>query len=202
MALNKKFAAIAGGVTAIGATVALTAGTFSYFSDSQGTDAGTVQFGTLTLSPGHGNFKAMNITDATPGTVVYNGTDNDGEQPALCFENTGSMYGVLQLKIVPNGGNTKTFNDNVRVAFTGYDTYPESTILHGANTLTQYNDAPLANASRLAPAGDDNALKCAQIVVSVDKGAPNTLQGVGGGFSIQAELVQMEDVNVGNYPAS
>lgn len=200
MAINKKFAAIAGGVTAIGATVALTAGTFSYFSDSQSLDGNTVQFGTLKLSPGHGQFKDFHITDATPGTVVYNGTDLDGDQPALCFENTGSMYGVLQLKIVPDTGNIQAFNDNVRVEFKGYETYPESTILHGANTLQQYKNAPLANASWVAPKGDDHALKCATMVVSVDKAAPNELQGVGGGFSIQASLVQKEQD--GNYPAS
>jgi hypothetical protein len=204
VALNKKFAAIAGGVTAIGATVALTAGTFSYFSDSQSLDGNTVQFGTLKLSPGHGQFKDIHVTDATPGTVVYNGTDEDGQDPALCFQNTGSMWGVLQLKVVPDAGDWQAFKDNVRVEFVGYDTYPESTILHGANTLQQYQNAPLANASRLAPQGDPNGedYKCAQMIVSVDKAAPNSLQGVGGGFSIQAELVQMEDAAVGNYPAS
>ena len=56
MAINKKFAAIAGGATAIGATVALTAGTFSFFSDSAtaGGGANSVQFGTLELSLGEG----------------------------------------------------------------------------------------------------------------------------------------------------
>jgi hypothetical protein len=200
MALNKKVAGAISGLTAIGATVALTAGTFSYFSDSQSLKGNTVEFGTLKLAPGHGNFTDFQITEATPGTVVYNGTDNPGEQPALCFENTGSMYGVLQLKIVPDAGNIQEFNDNVRVEFKGYNTYPESTILKGANTLQQYENAPLANASWVAPAGDDHALKCATMIVSVDKAAPNELQGVGGGFSIEAKLVQKEQN--GNYPAS
>jgi hypothetical protein len=200
LTVNKKLAGAFGGIVALGATVALTAGTFSYFSDSQNVDAGAVQFGTLELAPDHRAFVPFEITNAVPGTTVYNGTDNKGEDPALCFENTGSMYGVLQLKIVPDAGNTQAFNDNVRVEFKGYSTYPESTILKGANTLQQYKNAPLANASWVAPAGKAEALKCAAMIVSVDKAAPNELQGVGGGFSIQATLVQKEQN--GNYPAS
>jgi predicted ribosomally synthesized peptide with SipW-like signal peptide len=204
LALNKKFAGIAGGITAIGATVALTAGTFSYFSDSKTVDAGTVDFGTLTLSTSHAASAHFAVPNAKPGTVVYNGTDNEGEDPALCFENSGSMMGVLQLSVVPKAGNSWQFNKYVKVEFVGYDTYPESkAILHGANSLEQYQAAGRVNAAQLEPSNgrsSDATTKCAQMIVSIDKDAPNELQAATGDFTIEATLVQQEENGI--YPAS
>jgi hypothetical protein len=166
-------------------------------------DAGTVKFGTLTLDPSHAASQPFRVTDAKPGSTVYRGTDAQGEDPALCFENSGGMMGVLQLTVVPNAANTQAFNDNVRVEFVGYETYPQSTILHGANTLQEYKNSGRVNAAQLEPShgtSSDATTKCAQMIVSIDKAAPNSLQGAGGGFTIQADLVQQEENGI--YPAA
>jgi len=197
---KKKLAGAFGGLVALGATVALTAGTFSYFSDSATVQGGTVGFGALELSTAKSQFVPLQITGAKPGTTVYYG--DDSQDPALCFENTGDMMGVLQLEIVPDAGNSWQFNSYVDVEFEGYDTYPASDyILHGANSLAEYQAAGRVNASQMKPTtaeSDEN--KCAKMVVSIDKAAPNELQGATGGFTIQATLVQQEENGI--YPAS
>lgn len=198
MTAKKKLAGAFGGVVAIGATVALTAGTFSYFSDSATVPGGSaeVTFGTVELSLTNGEGSAQTsipITNAKPGAIVFKSTDAQ----AICFENTGTMHGVLRLKVVPDSASA-AFNKAVQIDLAGFNTYQESfrlndpISLHDAAALT----AKGVNAAQLYAEGHN---KCVPLTVSIDKNAGNELQGVTGSFSIQADLVQQEDNGI--YPA-
>ena len=121
MTAKKKLAGAFGGVVAIGATVALTAGTFSYFSDSATVEGGS---GTVDSAPWSSNCRdeafgrrdhlrgARHDRHAAPGSTR-------ASRPALCFQNTGTMAGVLRLKFVPDARKAQAFNDAVRVEFAG-----------------------------------------------------------------------------------
>jgi predicted ribosomally synthesized peptide with SipW-like signal peptide len=92
---KKKLGAIVGGVAVVGAAVALTAGTFSYFSSTQN-ESGTVGSGTLhlDLSAGQvGNANALTGSNIAPGWV--------GSQ-TLTLTNSGSLDGELRVQL----GNT------------------------------------------------------------------------------------------------
>jgi hypothetical protein len=195
---KKKLAGALGGVVAIGATVALTAGTFSYFSDSATAPggSGTVSFGTLALElrAGDGGLqKSFTVTNAKPGATVFQSTDDE----ALCFKNTGSMHGVLRLKIVPDSAS-EAFNKAVQIKLDGFGTYQESFPLNEQHSLHDAAALTLngVNAAQLYAGGDN---KCVPITVSIDKNAGNELKGVTGSFSIKADLVQQEDNGI--YPA-
>jgi hypothetical protein len=202
LALNKKFAGIAGGITAIGATVALTAGTFSYFTDSAHSAGGAdVAFGTLKLTPlGGAAGKTFDITNAAPGETVYETTDEN----ALCFENSGSLPGLLRLGFVAdgplNGGaNPAGFNDNVLLTLGGL---PDSSGLNGEHTLQYVIDHSAngvetvgVNPDRGTPNYDNGGVKCIPLKVAIAGDAGNGLQGAAGGFSLKADLIQVNSVD-------
>jgi hypothetical protein len=195
---KKKLAGAFGGLVALGATVALTSGTFSYFSESQTVTGagGNVAMGTLHLNVGSsaGN-QAFNITNSEPGAVVL--------KSSLGFDNTGTVDGVLQLKIVPNDGNVKAFNDAVLITLDGFGAYNASKELNGEHSLTA--DAALTspnpvNASPMfgAKDGKPGRHKSIPITVRINPEAGNEIQGLTGGFTIVATLVQAGD---GGAPA-
>jgi hypothetical protein len=201
---KKKLAGAFGGLVALGATVALTAGTFSYFSDSADVAGGhgTVSMGTLKLNllTGSGSAQqSFEVTDAVPGTTVFQTTDDN----AICFENTGTMAGVLRLSIVPTSNN-KAFNDAVIIDTDGFSTYPESAPLNKAQSLTAAA-ALTANGLNVAQLGGDRGttdwdlIKCIPLTVSIDPAAGNAIQGKKGGFTIHADLLQGRDSDI--YPA-
>lgn len=187
MAINKKFAAIAGGVTAVGATVALTAGTFSYFTEAKTVDGagGKVTFGTLHLTAGSsaGN-QAFSIPVAKPGDTVLTSS--------LGFDNAGNIDGVLKLQVVPDSGNVDSFNNAVQITLAGFGAYNASIPLNGQHSLAddaklgEVNASPMFGAKNGAPGRH----KSIPITVSIDPAAGNDVQGLSGGFTIVATLVQ------------
>jgi predicted ribosomally synthesized peptide with SipW-like signal peptide len=208
MTAKKKLFGALGGVAALGATVALTAGTFSYFSDTESAGVATVSTGTLKLDIFNGKGEAQQtftVTDAVPGQTVYKSTDDQ----AICFENTGSMTGVLRLQIVPTSGH-EDFNKSVIIDSAGFNTYTESKPLN--EPLSLFDAAALTkngvNVTQLGGTkgnrGDWDLVKCIPLTVSISPNAGNTVQGVTGGFTIVADLVQgnNSDINpVGPKPA-
>jgi hypothetical protein len=202
VALNKKFAAVAGGMTAIGAAVALSAGTFSYFTDSAHVagGSGTVNMGTLKLNllSGDGSAqKSFTVTDAEPGATVFQTTDDN----AICFENSGTMPGILRLKVTPTSAN-EAFNKAVIIDSAGFSTYAESAPLNSPQTLSDAATLT-ANGLNVAQLGADrgakdwDSIKCIPLTVSIDPAADNAIQGLEGGFTIQADLIQgrASDIN-------
>jgi hypothetical protein len=200
LTLNKKLAGAFGGLVAIGATVALTAGTFSYFSDSAIVPGGEVTFGTLDLSLQGGAAEEFTIANAKPGATVYRGTDNPKEDKALCFTNAGTLDGVLRLQFLPNAGNTAALEKAVLIEIGGFSTYPASDpVLKGKNTL-ESNISKSAGGVNASPVYAGQT-KCVSMTVSIDAAAGNAVQGATGGFTIQADLVQHAGGN-DIYPAS
>jgi len=202
LALNKKVAGALGGLTALGATVALTAGTFSYFSDSAKVTGGSgaVHMGTLKLNLVDGAAQeSFDIKDAEPGATVFQTTDEN----ALCFENTGTMPGVLRLKITPTSTD-KAFNDAVIIDSAGFSTYASSAPLNNPQSLTDAA-ALTANGLNIAQLGGDHGsknwdlIKCIPLTVSIAPTAGNAIQGATGGFTIEADLVQGRYSDI--YPA-
>jgi hypothetical protein len=204
LALNKKLAGAVGGIAAIGATVALTAGTFSYFSNSASVTGGhgTVSMGTLKLNllSGDGSAqKSFEVTDAVPGATVFQTTEDN----AICFENTGTMAGVLQLTITPTSADP-AFNKAVIISTGGFSTYPESDPLNKTQSLSDAA-ALTKNGLNVAQLGGDRGkknwdlIKCIPLTVSIDPAAGNEIQGATGGFTIKADLLQGRDSDI--YPA-
>ena len=158
MSAKKKLAGAFGGVVAIGATVALTAGTFSYFSDSASVPGGngTVSMGTLKLNvlAGDGSAqKSFEVKDAEPGATVFKTTDAN----ALCFENAGTMPGILRLKITPTSQD-QAFNDAVVIDSGGFSTYAASAPLNDPHSLSD-TAALTANGLNSAQLGADRGAK-------------------------------------------
>jgi hypothetical protein len=197
MTAKKKIFGALGGVAALGATVALTAGTFSYFSDSaQGTGGADVTFGTLQLTPLGGAIgKTFTIDNAIPGETVVSTTEDD----ALCFENSGSIPGLLRLGFVADGPeaggtNSISFNKNVLVTLDGL---PASSGLNGEHTLQYVLDhsaggveTVVVNPDKGDPNYGDGGVKCIPMTVRISGDAGNDLQGATGGFSLRADLLQ------------
>ncbi|MGH3628821.1 MAG: TasA family protein, partial [Sciscionella sp.] len=111
---KKKIGGALGGVAVVGAAIALTAGTFSYFSDSNTVANNTVQTGTLKLSVLNGSHAVSPVTlnNAEPGQT--------GPSKTFCFENDGSLAGNLRVAIVPDASNSGNFNKAVQLHTMGF----------------------------------------------------------------------------------
>src|SRR3954451_20616147 len=94
MTAKKKIFGALGGVAALGATVALTAGTFSYFSDSTSQE-NKVEFGTLDLSFDEGAEQPFAFDGVAPGEDLV-------KNRVLSFSNKGDVTGDLRIRFLPN----------------------------------------------------------------------------------------------------
>ncbi|HEX3779596.1 MAG TPA: TasA family protein [Pseudonocardiaceae bacterium] len=122
---KKKLGVVIGGVVVVGAAVALTAGTFSYFSDSHSTSAGSVSDGTLTLGLSVakvGSTNAINDTNVEPGW---------SDTETITVTNTGSVPGELRLGL-RDSGNSNLAND-MTISAPGYGSSSVSTAVGGTS---------------------------------------------------------------------
>jgi hypothetical protein len=109
---KKKLGAAGASVAAVGAAIALTAGTFSFFSDQATGAPQKVTTGTLELSFYGSGVKTTDVTDAKPGATFETGD--------LHFKNTGSIEGLPRLGIT--GISSTQFGKDVQIKFDGvYD---------------------------------------------------------------------------------
>jgi hypothetical protein len=201
LTLNKKLAGAFGGLVAIGATVALTAGTFSYFSDSNSQQAGEIRFGTLDLVPQEGAAEQQfDVTAAAaPGDVVLERTD-------FSFRNAGTMDGELRIRFVPThaagttGAQAEAFDDFVLITLSGVPGFDDGKAYTLDEVATE--TARGIHLTTLTHGDDDHAIKGFPVTVTIDPKAGNILQGVEGGFKIVADLVQSgADGRSLEYPA-
>jgi Camelysin metallo-endopeptidase len=180
MTAKKKLAAGLGGVVALGATVALTAGTFSYFSDSATANGGSadVNFGKLTLKLQDGAVASQPITvnHAAPGDVLW---DKD-----LSFRNTGDMAGELRIGFTENDNNTDAFNQAVQITIAGFGGTSD-----GTYSLADWAGKGAMHLYTLQTKGGEST-KGIHMKVTLDPNAGNALQGASGGFKLQADLRQ------------
>jgi hypothetical protein len=191
VALNKKFAAIAGGVTAVGATVALTAGTFSYFSDSETGPANAIKFGTLDLVAQEGAAQqVINVGNAKPGDPVL-------DRVPFSFHNAGTIDGALRIRFVPTHTNgtpeqIAAYENAVLITLEGVDGFVDNK----PYTLAQAAD--ITEDGRwifnLLHDGEESGrdTKGFPVTVTIDPKAGNDVQGLIGGFTLEADLVQSD----------
>src|SRR4051794_8140697 len=199
MTAKKKIFGALGGVAALGATVALTAGTFSYFSDSNTQQAGTVQFGTLDLVPEEGAaVQQFNIPNAKPGDTVL-------AQKAFSFRNAGTMNGELRLAFVPTfatgttGKQKDAFEDAVLITVAGLPGFKDGQEYTVDEVVAK--TAGGLHIGTMSYGDDDYATKGFPVTVTIDPAAGNDVQGVSGGFKIVADLVQGDEGGIAGYPA-
>jgi hypothetical protein len=195
---KKKLAGAFGGLVALGATVALTAGTFSYFSDSNTQQAGTVEFGTLDLVPEEGAAsQQFDITGAKPGDTLL-------EQKAFSFRNAGTMNGELRLAFVPTFAQGTTakqkdaFEDAVLITVAGLPGFTDGQPYTLDDVVAK--TAGGLHVGTMSYGNDDYATKGFPVTVTVDPAAGNAVQGVSGGFKIVADLVQGDADGYAQYP--
>jgi hypothetical protein len=191
---KKKFVGALAGIAVVGATVAVTSGTFSYFSDSTtlAGAGGSVSMGTIKLEAGSsaGN-TPFSITNAKPGQTIL--------VSSLGFSNTGSLGGVLRLKFIPDPTNSAEFNNDVLISLDGNGYYPASVPLNSLQTLAF--DANLTKDGMQVSPMFAGRHKSMPITVKIDPNAGNALQGQSGSFTIEADLIQATDDPAGS-PAS
>lgn len=178
MASPRKVAAIVGGLAVISAAVALTAGTYAYFSDSHTEPAATVRSGSLRLDVvvHHGG---------STGAIVFRNAEPGGAQTEqVTFTNSGTVPGYLRVALRPTAGNA--LSGVLRVQVPGGQ--PMS--------LTQAADYRTSGfgTTLLGPGGSVSF----PVTVSIPTTADNTVQGQTAGFDIVADLLQADD----NAPTS
>jgi hypothetical protein len=193
LAINKKFAGVAGAITALGATVALTAGTFSYFSDSDSV-AGKVNFGALDLQLQEGAAQDFSFDNAAPGDTVLSDKN-------MTFFNAGDMDGELRVRFAENDEDATAYNEAVLITLEGFSGLDDGTYTLddlAQKTAQGYHLATLTHGG----VDDGYAYKGFKMTVAIDPQAGNDLQGVTGGFTLEADLVQSgADGRAKQYPA-
>jgi spore coat-associated protein N len=183
MTSRKKLGVVVGGVAVVGAAVALTAGTFSYFSDSQSSSAATAKTGTLTLHLGMdqngtaGHIKADNIAPGWSDTETFT------------ISNTGSLDGEVWVTLK--------------------DTANSDAVLESAMTLNALNASmPVSQALSYTKSGVDlgklaaGTTKTYTITFDLPSTTGNEVQGKQLGMSIQADLEQIDNAAPHNGPLS
>lgn len=96
---KKKLGTAIGGVAAVGAAISLTAGTFSYFTDTDTSEAQTVKTGNISVG--------QSIEQGFPDT---NWSPGDSQEATYMVTNNGNVPGDLTLAVKDAGGNTSLKN--------------------------------------------------------------------------------------------
>jgi predicted ribosomally synthesized peptide with SipW-like signal peptide len=186
---KKKIGGGVAGVAAVGAAVALTAGTFSYFSSQQNSPSQKVEAGTLTLKAGgNGTSSAKSsFSNVRPGYTSSKRT--------ITFHNAGSMAGRLRLQVVGYGSDT--FKDDVHLTFTGAGQ------LNGDHSIAD-DVSESEDGTPIVHKFGKGSYKSIGFRVHVPSDVNNELQGKVGGFKIRADLVQTDKdgnlVGSGDHP--
>lgn len=161
---KKKLGTAGAGVAAVGAAVALTAGTFSYFSDTQSDDV-RASTGSLTIGQsyeGDTDFGNLAPGDSLGGTYT--------------LTNDGSVAGDLTVGLEDHGGSS-SLKDALEVDVDGV----------GQGTLAQFEDNGPKDFGTLKPDEDETF----EITVTFpDEGNQNNLQDKHADVRLKAELNQ------------
>lgn len=174
---KKKVGGALGGAAVVGAAIALTAGTFSYFSDQTHSQPQNVSAGTLSLTVGgQAQSHPLNLTNVEPGYT--------SQPESITFHNAGSVSGRLRISVQGTGHNSPGFNQSVHLNFSG-----AGPVVSGDHTLAD-DIANTKNGVRVYDLGP-GGYKSFNFTVSVPGSVGNELQGDSGGFRIKADLIQL-----------
>jgi predicted ribosomally synthesized peptide with SipW-like signal peptide len=162
---KKKLGAAGASAAAVGAAIALTAGTFSYFSDATHAD-GSVHYGTVKLG-NHFSGADLNLNNMYPGKTVTR-TWN--------LANNGSIDGKLRIGF---GSQSASKTKDLKV-----------TVKRGSHTGTFSQSG---NSNAFINAGNLREGKTTKVTIKVhmkDDGNQNELQGKRATAKLKADLVQ------------
>jgi predicted ribosomally synthesized peptide with SipW-like signal peptide len=93
--MKRKVTAAVGGLAVVGAAVAISAGTYSYFTDTEGSGTQSVGTGTLNLEVGG--------TAVSEPFAAKNVAPGWSESKTFSIENTGSLPGKLRVSVSNTG---------------------------------------------------------------------------------------------------
>lgn len=164
--MDRKLATSVGAIALIGAAVALTANTYSYFSSDAHSGTQSVQAGTLTLQMGGTASQNNTFSNIVPGW---------SDQKILTFQNTGSVDGTLTLTGNALGDEALLNKVNMHI------TSPSG-----------ISDRPLAQVGGLqesVPLGHGQMFSVSY-TLSVPTTAENEIQGEDASFSVSGHLEQ------------
>jgi predicted ribosomally synthesized peptide with SipW-like signal peptide len=180
---KKKLGAVIGGIAVVGAAVALTAGTFSYFSDSQTTAAGGATTGTLTLNLGvnqNGTAGAINATNIAPGWT---------QTESFTVTNTGSLDGEAWISLKEAGKSSKALENAMNIDAMGRSVPVSTAVGMSRNGIDM---------GKLA-AGKSKTYTITFVLPST---AGNDVQGQSLALQIQTDLEQITNGAPGVVPAA
>ena len=171
--MNKKLATSVGAVAIVGAAVALTAGTYSYFHAEQTVGPQTVHAGTLGLGLGSVNTQVntLDLSNAAPGET-YQGT--------FSVFNTGTIDGNLSFDITGDAGAL----GNALIVEVDDPSNHQIVAPRPANSIlnTTYQ-------AGILPGTHD--ARTYTLKVTFDPNAENDFQNAAAKFSVDASLVQV-----------
>jgi len=164
--MNKKLATSVGAVAIVGAAIALTAGTYSYFHDEQTAGPQTVHAGTLKLAIGGSATSTHDYGNVAPGW---------SDPETITFQNTGSVNGTLTLTGTASGDSPLLSDIEVHVSdpagVPGFN-------LASVNGLS--DSFPLAAGQTLS----------VTYMLSIPADVENDIQGQNATFSLTGQLEQ------------
>jgi spore coat-associated protein N len=180
MIKNRKLATAAGSVAIVAAAIALTAGTYSYFSDENTNSPGSTTAGTLKVSvDGMNNASTIDVQNIAPGQSVAH---------RFTVTNDGSLPGKLYLKLNTTDGAADIL-DNALIGRI-YDLTGNRGVAYSNPFSTMTGAAfPTSDAGVLAP----GTSKTFQLNLRFPTGTPahdNVYQATSTGFSVKARLDQ------------
>ncbi|MGH3625081.1 MAG: TasA family protein [Sciscionella sp.] len=179
MKKNKKLATAAGSIAIVAAAVAVTAGTYSYFTDTQ-TNGGSVGAGTLRLVATGSAIDGMTASNVAPGWT--------SGQKNLTLKDAGSLPGKLRVTATPSGDSTLLSKINMTMSGTGIGTVtvPLSQVV-ASNFIVP--GAPMQPEEE----------RSYTLQMSIPSTVGNEIQGTNASFSIKTDLLQVNAPN--NTPA-
>lgn len=185
MTKNRKLATAAGSVAIVGAAVAITAGTYSYFTDTQTAPNQSVGAGTLKLSIGGDAVQTpMSASNVEPGWSSGNKT--------MTFTGAGTLNGKLRL--TATGTGDAAMRQALQVTISGPNfsgTLPLSQLISAANGVV------------LPGTLNPGSTQTYTFSMSIPSDTGNSIQGKSGGFTLKADLLQTSAANnISAFPAS
>lgn len=176
MSRKKKGAAIAAGIALVAATVAMTAGSYAYFSADGGIPPVRASAGTLTLTiDGMNRVGRVNVANLAPGETVSH---------TFTVRNTGTMPGRLAVKLTSTDGSRDTLDEALVARLTS-----GGALLTQRAQLRQLTDQPGAGTdSGVLRAGESRTIR---LDLRFGERSGNRFQGATTSFSVSATLDQI-----------
>lgn len=169
--MNKKLAAASGGIALVAAAIAVTAGTYSYFTDTESVGPQTVTAGTLNLSVGGSALEtSVFAANLAPGAPAVSKT--------ITVDNIGSLDGKLRATAHATGDSNLLSVARFSISGGGYNT--------GEVALSNLNVTNVGVGNLPATDGPQQYT----ITVRLPDSVGNAVQGKTASFDFKLDLLQ------------